>query len=90
MISIISEQRGPRLDHSSPHTSKSSGHGLRPTPRPTRLSAMTAAVLTVFATSSGLRTGSFSTLVHKRMRWVRMAMAGMSAQGSMKGVSPTQ
>ena len=67
MISIISSMRFPRVFQSWKQTSKSSGHGLVPTPKLKRSFVITATDVTDFATSTGERIGSFTTKVEKRI-----------------------
>ncbi len=87
MISIISSIRLPRDLQSCAQTWKSSGHGLSPTPKPNRLPVSTATELTDLATSTGWRIGSLTTKVVKRSRSVTAPSAGISENGSMKGLS---
>ena len=53
--------RLPRFSHGTPSAAKSSGHGERPTPSPSRLPDRNASEDACLATSTGGRTGSFST-----------------------------
>lgn len=87
MIAIISSIRLPRPSHGTPQRRKSSGQGLRPTPRLKRSPVITATDAACFATSTGCRIGSFTTKVWKRRRWVTIPSAGMSENGSMNGLS---
>ena len=61
--------------------------GLMPTPSRNRSSLSTAMLAACLATSTGGRIASFSTNVVKRMRSVFAARYGMSANGSMIGLS---
>ncbi len=53
--------RLPRFSQGTPRLAKSSGHGLMPTPRPSRLFDRNASDEACLATSTGGRTGSLST-----------------------------
>ncbi len=79
--------RLPRASHGSCIAAKSSGHGLMPTPSRSRLSLSTAMLAACFATSTAGRIASLMTNVVKRMRDVRAARNGISANGSMIGLS---
>ena len=85
-----SAQRAPRVFHSVWQTEKSSGQGLSPTPRLRRSFVRYATEPAILATSMGLRTGSFNTLIRKRTFSVTTPMAEITAKGSRKGVFELQ
>ena len=58
-----------------------------PTPRESRFPVITATEVACLATSSGWRMGSLSTKVMNRIRLVTAPIAGISENGSMKGLS---
>ena len=90
MISIISSVRAPRVFIEVPVNSNSSGIHDSPTPSVNRSPDSAAIDATCFATSSGCRIGSFTTLVTKRIRDVTAAIAGTATNGSTNGVSAAQ
>ncbi len=84
---MASSVRAPRVRLSVPHHANSSGIHETPTPNRNRSSARAAIDATCFATRSGLRSGSFTTLVRNEIRSVTAAMAGTATNGSTNGVS---
>ena len=84
---IVSSSRAPRRSHGCPIATKSSGHGLMPTPSRSRLPVSTATLAACLASSTAGRTGALSTKVVNRMRSVAAASHGISANGSMIGLS---
>src|SRR4051812_41272863 len=88
--SIASSVRAPRDAKSCPSHSNSSGIHDSPAPRATRSPASAATDATVFATSSGWRTGSFSTHARNPIVDVAAAMNEMATHGSVNGVSGPQ
>ena len=87
MISIVSSVRAPRVRMFVPVHANSSGIHDTPTPSRKRSCDSAAIDATCFATSSGLRSGSFTTLVRNVIRSVTAAIAGMATNGSRNGVS---
>ncbi len=83
---MLSSMRLPRHAHGVPVISKSSGHGLTPTPRVNRLPESTAALEASLATCNGWRIGSFNTDTVNRSRSVTMPSAEISANGSRNGL----
>ena len=79
--------RLPRPFQGTPVAAKSSGQGESPTPKPRRSFESTAIEAACLATSTGWRMASFITNVVKRIRSVTAARAGISTNGSMKGLS---
>ena len=83
----VSSRRTPRRSHGWPIATKSSGHGLMPTPSRSRLPVSTATLAACLASSTAGRTGALSTNVVNRMRSVTAASHGIRANGSMIGLS---
>ena len=79
--------RLPRRANGTPMMSKSSRHGLTPTPSASRLSVMNASELACFATSAGGRTGSLSTNGVNRSVVVTAPIAAISTNVSMNALS---
>ncbi len=86
--------RLPRRSHPTPSAAKSSGQGESPTPKPSRLPERNASDEACFATSTGGRTGSFSTNGVSRSvevtanRWAQRIIVSMNSLSSRNSRSP--
>ena len=86
-MSMHSSIRLPRFANGTPINSKSSRHGLIPTPRTSRLSISHASEPACLATSAGGRIGSLTTNVVNRSVVVTIPSAAVSTNASMNALS---